>query len=273
MSEIRRALVLGGGGVAGVAWETGILAALADGGVDVTSADRIIGTSAGSVVAAQITSGLPLSTLLKRQTDPALQTAELTSGVPMAELWAAMQEIYESTTDPAELRRRFGALALSATTVDEAERRAVIAGRLPDHSWPDRDLVIVAVEALTGTPELFRPDSGVSLVDAVAASCAVPGVWPPVTIDGRRYIDGGMRSVTNADLATGFDRVLVLAPVQNPIDTTEAVADAVDVIGPDEASLAAFGLDVLSPASRTPSAEAGYTQGTTLTERVAALWT
>jgi NTE family protein len=129
------------------------------------------------------------------------------------------------------------------------------------------------VEALTGTPELFRPDSGVSLVDAVAASCAVPGVWPPVTIDGRRYIDGGMRSVTNADLATGFDRVLVLAPVQNPIDTTEAVADAVDVIGPDEASLAAFGLDVLSPASRTPSAEAGYTQGTTLIERVAALWT
>ena len=59
----------------------------------------------------------------------------------------------------------------------------------------------------------FEKSSGVSLVDAVAASCAVPGVWPPVTINGRRYIDGGMRSAVNADLAAGYERVVVLAPI------------------------------------------------------------
>ncbi|MFI7133289.1 patatin-like phospholipase family protein, partial [Nonomuraea sp. NPDC050153] len=138
----KRALVLGGGGVAGIAWMTGVLAALADGDVDVTGADRVVGTSAGSAVAAQVTSGLPLSALLERQVDPALQTLELPSGVPMEELWAKFQEVYESTPDPVEQRRRIGALALAADTISEARRREVIGARLPVHEWPERDLVI-----------------------------------------------------------------------------------------------------------------------------------
>ncbi|MFC4114174.1 patatin-like phospholipase family protein [Nonomuraea zeae] len=274
MSDIKRALVLGGGGVAGIAWETGVLAALADGGVDVTAADRIIGTSAGSAVAAQVTSGLPLPELLERQTDPARQTPELASGVPMEQLWATYQRIYESTPDPAEQRREIGAMALSAATVGEAERRAVIEARLPVHRWPERDLVIVAVEARTGEPRLFTADSGAGLVDVVAASCAVPGVWPCVSIDGVRYMDGGMRTITNADLAAGADRVVVLAPMPDLAEEPawKGLAGKVEVIEPDAASAAAFGTDPLAPEVRTPSAEAGYAQGRALAARVAAMW-
>ncbi|MEV0386294.1 patatin-like phospholipase family protein [Nonomuraea sp. NPDC050643] len=272
-SGIRRALVLGGGGVAGIAWETGVLAALADEGVDTLTADRIIGTSAGSTVAAQITSGLPLAGLLARQIDPALQTTELSSGVAVEELWARFQQIYETPGDPAEQRREIGAMALAASTVGEAERRAVIEARLPVHKWPERDLVIVAVEALTGEPRLFGPDSGVELVDAVAASCAVPGVWPCVTIDGVRYMDGGVRTGTNADFAAGYDRVLVLAPMPEPAEPAWGRLDgAVEVIEPDAAALAAFGADPLAPEVRTPSAEAGYAQGRAVAARVAAMW-
>lgn len=274
MSESKRALVLGGGGVAGIAWETGVLAGLADSGVDVTTADRIIGTSAGSTVAAQITSGLSLPDLLARQTDPALQSPELPPGnIPMEELWARFQQISESSLDPAGQRREIGALALGAETVSEARRREVIEARLPVHDWPVRDLVIVALDALTGEPRLFGPDSGVGLVDAVAASCAVPGVWPCVTIDGARYMDGGVRAATNADLAAGFDRVLVLAPVPDLGEPSWArLEGTVEVIEPDQASLTAFGANPLAPETRTPSAEAGYAQGRAAAPKVAVAW-
>ncbi|GAA3670436.1 patatin-like phospholipase family protein [Nonomuraea antimicrobica] len=273
MSGSRRALVLGGGGVAGIAWETGVLAALADGGVDVTTADRIVGTSAGSTVAAQVTSGLPLPDLLARQADPALQTPELDSGVSLEDLWAEFQQIAEGAADPVAQRRAVGAMALAAATVGEAERRAVIEARLPVHEWPERDLVIVTVDAVTGEPRLFGPGSGVEMVDAVAASCAVPGVWPCVTIDGARYMDGGVRTGANADYAAGFDRVLVLAPMAEPEEPSWArLAGPVEVIEPDAASLAAFGVNPLSPAVRTPSAEAGYAQGRALVSSVAAMW-
>ncbi|MEV4565027.1 patatin-like phospholipase family protein [Nonomuraea sp. NPDC049419] len=268
-----RALVLGGGGIAGIAWETGVIAGLAEQGVDVLGADRIIGTSAGSTVAAQITSGVPLPHLLARQTDPALHTPELDSGVPMEELWARFQQIAESTPDPEAQRREIGALALAAETVAEAERRAVIEARLPVHDWPERDLVVVAVDARTGEPRLFGPDDGVSLVDAVAASCAVPAVWPCVTIGGARYMDGGIRSSTNADLAAGFERVLVLAPTPDMGEPAwSGLKGAVEVIEPDEASLAAFGTNALAPSSRTPSAKAGHAQGRAVAAKVAALW-
>lgn len=274
MSGTTRALVLGGGGVAGVAWETGVLAGLADAGVDVTGADRIVGTSAGSVVGAQITSGLPLEELLRRQTEPALQSEELTPGVPMDGWLEQYAAVYEQAADAADRRRLFGALALRTPTGDEADRIAVIRSRLPVQEWPDRDLVIVAVEAHTGEPEFFGPRSGVSLVDAVAASCAVPGVWPPVTIRGTRWVDGGVRSIENADLAEGHDRVLVLAPMADPEldDRVRALSGRAEVIAPDEASLAAMGANPLDPAVRRPCAEAGRAQGMACAARVADLW-
>ncbi|WIX87054.1 patatin-like phospholipase family protein [Amycolatopsis sp. DG1A-15b] len=136
--------------------------------------------------------------------------------------------------------------------------------------------MIVAVDAETGEPRRFDRTSGVSLVDAVAASCAVPGVWPAVTIDGRRYVDGGVRSAENADYATGFTRVTVVSPLgvdaplpmEKPLpavlDDLRAAGAEVTLITPDEAAKAAVGDNPLDPATRTPAAEAGRAQGAAL---------
>jgi NTE family protein len=211
--ENGRALVLGGGGVAGIAWITGLLTGLAEAGQDVTDADLIVGTSAGATVAAQVGSGLGLDQLFRRQTEPALQSREIMAKLDLDQLAADWAEIMQGVTSAEDALRRVGAYALAADTVPEAERRAVIESRLPSREWPSRRMLLVAVDAQTGQTRAFDQDSGVSLVDAVGASCAVPGVWPPVTIGGRRYVDGGVRSSDNADLAAGYGRILVISPL------------------------------------------------------------
>ncbi|MFE9107385.1 patatin-like phospholipase family protein [Actinomadura geliboluensis] len=279
MSENGRALVLGGGGVAGIAWLTGVVAGLADEGTDVTGADLLLGTSAGSAVAAQVAGGGPIGELFARQADPALQNRELvpSGGVTVAEFAEIWMRLAEENDDPAAIRRGLGARALATDTIDEAARRGVIEGRLPVHEWPSRDLRVTAVNALTGDLRVFDRGSGVSLVDAVAASCAVPMIWPPVTIGGIRYVDGGVRSVNNLDLAAGYGRVLLIAPMDDPgltadIAAVESAGGRVEVIVPDEAALAAFGADPLDPSTRTPSANAGLAQGKAAAKRIASLW-
>ena len=275
-----RALVLGGGGLSGIAWETGVLAGLAAGGVDVTTADYVLGTSAGATVAAQLGSGLPVAELFDRQTVPALQSAELIPDLSrVVELMESWEKLPLEFPDPAELRRVVGQRALAVPTVPEAERRAVIAGLLPQHTWPARKLAVVAVDAQSGDVRVFDQDSGADLVDAVTASCAIPGIWPPVTIGGARYIDGGTRSAVNADLAAGYQRILILAPMADPaldeqvvgLVTTDAGV-GVEVLTPDDESLAAFGLNPLDPAVRAPAARAGYAQGERAAAAVARLW-
>ncbi|MEV7684700.1 patatin-like phospholipase family protein [Streptomyces bungoensis] len=267
------ALVLGGGGVGGIAWITGVLAGLADAGRDVAGAGLLVGTSAGSTVAAQLGSGLGLAELYARQVDPALQAAEIPAVMDLEKFAAEIGAATSAAASVPELRRAVGRVALAARTVPEAERRAVIESRLPSHGWPERALRIVAVDAGSGEPRVFDRDSGVALVDAVAASCAVPGVWPPVTIDGRAYVDGGVRSATNADYAHGADRVLVIAPMgdtepfpseqplERVVEELRAWGAEVVVVGPDEASRAAMGDNPLDPATRRPAAEAGRQQG------------
>lgn len=271
-----RALVLGGGGLAGIAWQTGILYGFAEAGVDVSGADLVVGTSAGSAVGAQLGSGLPLAELFERQADPARQNAELTpTGAPLDELMLTMARLAEEAIDPLERHRRVGALALAATTRTEAERRTVIEARLPGDDWPSRPLWLVAVDVHTGEHVVFDRDSGVDLVDAVAASCAVPGVWPPVTIGASRYMDGGVRTLTNVDLARDYQRVLVIAPMVEPgyAGQLAELTGRNKVILPDADSLAAFGTDVLDPAVRTPAALAGRLQGRRVAAKVSAFWT
>jgi NTE family protein len=277
-----RALVLGGGGVAGIGWETGVLTGLAAGGVDVTGADLVVGTSAGSTVAAQVTSGVPLEDLFDRQLEPPGRSGELTAPFNLASLEHFWIEAVSTTASAMELRQAVGAMALATDTVPEAARLAVIAGRLPNHAWPDRPVRIVAVDARTGEERIFDEGGDVSLVDAVAASCAVPGIWPPITIDGRRYMDGGIRSVLNADLAVGHDLVLIIAPIDDMLPLSHEVAagmkqleaeSEIRTVRPDEASTAAFGSDLLSPASREPSARAGRIQGQALAASLGSLWT
>jgi NTE family protein len=281
MSDQRTALVLGGGGITGIAWEIGVLAGLAEAGTDLSGADLVVGTSAGSVVGAQVASGEQLEAMYERQLAPA-------SGEKMARLnratlaqfgWAMLR----SRGRDVEFRRRIGALALAAEraglTPPEQERLDVIGARLGGKQWPERDLVVTAVDAQTGEFRTFDRDSGVPLLHAVAASCAVPGVYPPVTIDGRRYVDGGMRSSANADLAQGYDRLVVLAPITRgfgPMASVDAqvtgMVSRVAVVSPDAAGRAAIGRNVLDPAARAPSAKAGRSQAASVAERIAEVW-
>ena len=266
------ALVLGGGGVAGVAWHTGVLLGLAESGADPSAADLLVGTSAGSTVAAQLGGGYRLADLFARQVDPATLATERTPPVTVAELLVRLGPIYSGGHDDAERRRLLGEMALDTVTVSEVVRRAVIAGRLMDSDWPERPLLVPVVDARSGDRRVLDRSSGADLVDAVAASSAVPGVWPPVTIGGSRYIDGGVWSLTNTDLATGHDRVLVLAPIVDPALEVEVAGLGpgvrVEVVRPDAASLAAFGTDVLDPANRDPSARAGHAQGLAEADRI-----
>ena len=273
-----KAVVLGGGGVAGIAWETGVLLGLADAGLDLTDADLFVGTSAGSVVATQVATGEPLADLHERQL--ASHTHERSVEFDVEAMIARFVELLADRPHPEELRRRIGEWALQADTVPEAERLAIIDSRLPVKEWPQWALRITAVDAGTGAFVVFDREAGVGLVDAVAASCAVPGVWPPVTIGECRYIDGGVRSTINADLADGYDQVVVLTPftaglagdVAHECDALRAAGSRVAVVVADEASVAAFGTNPLDPSTRAPSAEAGRAQALAVLDAVAGAW-
>jgi NTE family protein len=267
------ALVLGSGGLAGIAWMTGLLTGLAEAGDDLTAADLIIGTSAGAHVAAQLGSGLPLTELFARQEDPSRQPAEKMAELDISKLAAEIGRYLAGAGTAAETRRRIGAYALAGGTVPEVVRRKVIEGRLPAHDWPTRRIRLTAIDVATGKLRVFDSSSHASLVDAVAASSAVPGLWPPVTIGHSRYMDGGVRSADNADLAAGFPRVTVISPtgfdslIPSSRPLREAVArlrsdgSAVTVIVPDAASAAVMRTNALDPATRTPAATAGLAQG------------
>ncbi|GAA2710913.1 patatin-like phospholipase family protein [Actinoplanes palleronii] len=274
-----KALVLGGGGVTGVAWEIGLLHGLAEHGVDLTDAGLFVGTSAGSSTAAQVLSGVPLADLYEAQlAGPGTEIpARLGLGGLLQYLVAGIWP-----GDPARGRAWLGRRALRADTVPEAERRAVIARRIGDGGWPATRLLIPAVDATTGAARIFDAAAGVPLIDAVAASCAVPLVWPPVTIDGVRYIDGGIRSIANADLAAGSRQVVVLAPATQsvrpsgrPSAQVAALGPSVRgaVVSPSAAARSAIGTNPLDPARRRPAAEAGRAQAATEAPHLRTLWT
>jgi NTE family protein len=278
------ALVLAGGGLAGVAWETGVLLGIQD--VEPAAAARIIGaptalfgTSAGSATAAQLAGGTPLQALFDAQLSE--ETAEIFVDIDLIEFRDMMAAAIGAATSPEDARRRLGRIALDAHTVSPAERLVAIAARLPVKSWGDRDLRITAVDALSGELRIFDRNSGVDLVQAVAASCAIPGIWPAVEIDGHRYLDGGMRTVANADLAVDHDPVLILVPQtertpQGPSiapEDLDALAPArVRVVYADAASIFAFGANPLDPKIRRPSALAGRELGRGIAADVAAFW-
>jgi NTE family protein len=276
----KRALVLAGGGLAGIAWETGILRGIADESPataqELLDADVLVGTSAGSTVAAQLGSGLGLDVLFDRQTTES--SAEINPAVGIEEVIELfVNAMMTPNLSTAEKLQKIGAVALSTQTVTEAVRRDVIARRLPSHDWPDRVLRISAIDIETGELVAFDRTSGVGLVDAVAASCAVPGVWPPVTIGDRRYMDGGVGSIVNMTLAGDCDGVVVLVPsgASAPSPFGSGAAEEIAKFGrafgvfADDDSLAAFGRNPLDPACRKPSALAGREQGRRLAAAVA----
>lgn len=290
------ALVLGGGGAGGNAWEIGIIAGLADAGVDLTeAADLVVGTSAGATAAAQVLSGTPPADLLASVLSPpvqppALQSRQRAPSLPMTTVFQRMRAISAAATSAGDLQRAMGAFGLECDLMLESSagrRRATVAARLPRPEWPERPMVIVALDAHTGELAAFDRFSGVELVDAVTASTALPGLVPTVAINGARYIDGGVRSADNADLASGYASVVILSPLggrsQGPpppgqfeglrrspewgtdlasqVEGLRNQGSRVEVITPDADSRAAMGDNQMDPASRIPAARAGFAQG------------
>jgi NTE family protein len=273
------AVVLGGGGITGIAWEIGVLRGLQEAGVElVTGSELWIGTSAGSVVAAQVNSGRTLAELYAQQLEPVRADAPHATLSKLTllrygwHLWRAK--------DQNDFARRMGRLALDAKTETEAERRPAFQKLLGDAPpWPDVPLLVTALNAETGALRAFDRESGVSLLDAVGASAAVPGVWPPVTIQGVRYIDGGMRSGTHADLAAGKKHVVIIAPLTfgTRVMTSafahrrelEAAGAKVALVVPDAQAKEAIGKDVLDPRARPRAARAGYEQAARVRDAVA----
>src|SRR5215207_9828624 len=201
-----RALVLGGGGSAGNAWLIGVIAGLFDAGLDVTEADLIIGTSAGSTAAAQITSASPTELLAailaaapQQRTGPVTPGGGRTPTGPVSDHMDRTSRIIAAAENAADMRRRMGAAALELAAASDGSGstrwRATVAARLPSQRWPEQAVLITVVDAHTGEPIVFDRHSGVDLVDAVAASTAG---GPPYRIGDHLYIDGGYRSIENA---------------------------------------------------------------------------
>jgi NTE family protein len=298
MNTGERALVLHGGGSAGNAWEIGVIAGLFNAGLDVTKADLIIGTSAGSTAAAQITSATQPTELLANilaavpqpRTGPVGSARGRVPNVPLANHMEITSEIIGAAEDAADMRRRIGAAALETDAASgssgQTQGRATVAARLPSQHWPQRPMLIVAVDAHTGEPVVFDRHSRVDLVDAVATSCANGFGVPPYSIGDNRYIDGGYRRNENADLAAGYVRVLVLSPFggrsRHPVDWGMHLAAQVDelrargsrveTIFPDSNSREAFGVNMMDPSTRPPAARAGYSQGRAVAEQLTELW-
>lgn len=275
---MRRALVLGGGGVIGIAWEIGVLCGLHRAGVRLGEADTIIGTSAGSVVGTVLAAGTDLEMAVAQQEKAVPASRPAGGGWGYSRVLAAFAVLADPSVPPREARARVGAMALAAPTRDEQTYVAMIGAGLPVRDWPGRDLRVTVVDTADGQDSVFDAASGVPLWSAVAASCAVPGIFPPVTIDGRRYMDGGIRVGASADLATGADRLVVIAPMAAltpAVITAEMAATGAArslLIEPDEDSLREMGQNMMDPTLRPASVRAGIRQGRALAEEVRAVW-
>ena len=290
-----RAVVIGGGGLTGVAWLTGMLARFEAAGIPFADADLVVGTSAGSVVGTQLAAGRDFADLhhflSAEHVRPRDMLLDLYAALPkpdptvvahLAEQWAS------STASTESSRAEEGAAAMRAKTMPEPIWVALVAMFLRTHHWPSPALAITAVKALKGTLRVFRAADGVHVSRAVAASSAVPQFFPPVDIEGDRYIDGGTRSVINADVAAGHDVVLVFvdhhapptgdgplsqAEIDREIAALREAGAEVVVVSPDEGSQEAMGkMEALNPERIGPAARAGFAQGAHEAARVAAAW-
>jgi NTE family protein len=275
----RRTLVLGGGGVTGIAWELGLIAGLADRGLDLRRADVVIGTSAGSVVGAVLGSGPEPKAAYEAQLEPPEKEPKASLGPWTIARYAVAMG---STRDIDRGVVRLARWAEGSRRGDAAERVAVIESRLPSRDWPLRfDLRVTATSTVDGRLRVFDRTSGVPLAYAVSASCAVPLVWPPVEIGGIAYMDGGMRSPANVDLAHHSERVIVIAPLTGALRRAARPATQLAALGlgtrgalvaPTRAALDAIGHNLLDPARRAASAKAGYADADRVIDRLAAAW-
>jgi NTE family protein len=264
-----------------------MVAAFTEAGIPIGDADLFVGTSAGAVVGAQLASGLKLRDEMEQIVDVRPDSGYASSiGENMQRLMTLMASSEEM--DPAERMRELGRLSLEAKVAPEENFVRRFSLGAPG-GWP-RGFVCTAIDTADGTFKIWDEAANVDLARAVASSCSVPGFFPPITINGCRYMDGGMRSITNADLAAGHDRVLILTLFEPPKDSDDpravrvrevldAELDAIAskggssvVLAPDREAQAVIGINLMDPTRARDAADAGYAQGRRVADRVAELW-
>ena len=286
-----RALVLGGGGPVGIAWEIGLAAGFAENGITLAKADRIIGTSAGSFVGAALASGRATDSLLKSQIEqgerdraPRASSGERPKPPDLMPLMRMMARRPETGEIPRDLLIELGTFALQAKTMPEESFIASFGGVAKDGTaWP-KGYGCTAVDAESGEFKVWDETSAVALGRAIASSCSVPGVFPPITINGRRYVDGGMRSGTNIDLVKGADRVLAVIVesrmttdamrkrVREEMAEVERAGGRVESVVPNAECIELFGANLMDASRRADVAEAGARQGRAEAERLRGFW-
>jgi NTE family protein len=292
---LNRALILGGGGPAGEAWESGVIVALAEKGIDLSRADLILGTSAGAIVGARLASRMPASdfinaALVPADAPPPGQPVPMSAGPPLdlSFLATKLKEMGTAKVSQQSIRAEIGQWAQKVhPVISEAQFVASYQQRFPKTHWPGPAYGCVAVDAADGAVRVWNASSNVPLALAIASSCALPGIFAPVTINGHRFMDGGVRSVTNADLARGCKKAIVLAPTMGMADPIaksftqyligeleilRASGCQVELIAPDAASLKAFGASIGDERHRAPPLEAGRVEGRDKAGEVATIW-
>ncbi len=262
------AVVLAGGGLTGIAWEIGVLLGLREQGLDIIcDADLIVGTSAGSVVGTQLSQGNDLADLFARQQQP--DDNEISPRIDVEVMTQVYSHMRRGGTHTDAQRQEIGKIALNNSFIDWPTRRAVIEGRVKTDEWPERNLIVTTIDAQSGEFRTWSKEDGVGLIEAVASSCAVAGIWPCVPIKGHMYYDGGFRNAANASLAMGYDNVWVLAPlsgdaspaVEAEVEELRAAGSNVQYITTDDTAKEAMGLNSLDPRIRGAAAEQGLRQG------------
>jgi NTE family protein len=279
----------------GIGWESGIVSGLMESGVDLSQADLIVGTSAGSFVGANLAMGHNVAHLAEKfitERQEPVPAAQPAAGPPdLSILIEKLREAVSGVRPAKEVRAEIGAWALTARTSSEQDFITSLGGwlsGLPENAWPQRPYACTAVDAVDGSFVVWDQGAAVGLARAVASSCSVPGIFPPITIRGRRYIDGGMRSSTNADVAKGYDKVLVIAvtvrtadpimaerfskPLEKELKILRESNAQVEVIKPDTASLDAFGMNLMDRSRRPEAAKTGLCQGRSDAQRLQRFW-
>lgn len=280
------ALVLGGGGSVGIAWEVGVLSALADAGIDPAAADVIVGTSAGSVVGTHIRQGRPIDDLADNQRAPANDGAaaeplnpDLT---PLMEIFGILRAAKERTPD---VLRDVGRKAIAADTPPEADWTGRFERIVGGNEWPDGDLRITAVDCHTGARRVWTAADRVALAPAVASSCAIPGVFPPITLDGSRYTDGGLWSSSNLDVVLDADVEVALfvgplragdpgatRALEGEIELLASSGRRAEAIVPGDAFATEIGAqNLMNPAFRDRGVDLGIEDGAAAASRTVAL--
>ncbi|MEP6639845.1 MAG: patatin-like phospholipase family protein [Chloroflexota bacterium] len=306
-----RALVLAGGGIAGIAWESGVLEGLHEAGVDTSRWDLVVGTSAGSFVGARLLGDGSPEPLYRLQTrSPSSEEEAALKRLFGGSFWLAVtlarrrrlawvglvwlvsvmvtalvrfaahrgvkrtfqlaSSMRKARSDP-NAAQAIAAVVGAVAEMTPRRRERELGNYWSDalesvRDWPPTRLVTTAIDIKDGSRQTFDSSSNVTLSTAIAASACLPGLLPPVRINGGRYIDGGLGSSANADLASGFDEIWILSPFEATsldaeVERLAAGGAEVHLITAGDRRDLGLGIAVMDPAGRVAAARAGYRLG------------